>query len=177
MIELFAWLTDTLLYRANLIPERQRLAFLRLLGAPMRPAVPARTIVNISVDDENFKNAVYLQAGALVKGAVNFETLSEITVLPVTGEAYYKRPLTADENGRLADVVQGLHEIYQLEGQTAVPYVTTPVFPQGVQTPMVLTLSNRALTGVYGLRCWRRRKKRWTRSQRRWARASMAVRN
>ena len=34
LIELFAWLTDTLLYRANLIPERQRLAFLRLLGVP-----------------------------------------------------------------------------------------------------------------------------------------------
>ncbi|HVH46010.1 MAG TPA: hypothetical protein VM925_26860 [Labilithrix sp.] len=25
LVELFAWLTDTLLYRANLIPERQRL--------------------------------------------------------------------------------------------------------------------------------------------------------
>ena len=32
LIELFAWLGDTLLYRANLIPERQRLAFLSLLG-------------------------------------------------------------------------------------------------------------------------------------------------
>ena len=42
LIELFAWLTDTLLYRANLIPERQRLAFLRLLGVPLRPASPAR---------------------------------------------------------------------------------------------------------------------------------------
>src|SRR6187399_2250533 len=41
LIELFAWLTDTLLYRVNLIPERQRLAFLRLLGQPMRPASAA----------------------------------------------------------------------------------------------------------------------------------------
>src|SRR5215510_9446023 len=105
LIELFAWLGDTLLYRANLIPERQRLAFLRLLGTPMRSAIPARTIINISVDDENFKDAVYLQAAALVKGPVNFETLSEITVLPVTGEAYYKRPLTTDENAQLAEVV------------------------------------------------------------------------
>jgi hypothetical protein len=32
IIELFAWLGDALLYRVNLIPERQRLAFLRLLG-------------------------------------------------------------------------------------------------------------------------------------------------
>ena len=40
LIELFAWLGDALLYRANLIPERQRLAFLRLLGQPLQPARP-----------------------------------------------------------------------------------------------------------------------------------------
>lgn len=135
IIELFAWLTDTLLYRANLIPERQRLAFLRLLGAQMRPAMPAHTIVGISIDDENFKDAVYLQAGAIVKGPVNFETVSEITVLPITGEVYYKRPLTESENSKLADVVHGLHEIYHLEGRPAVPYVTTPVFPKGIADP------------------------------------------
>ena len=39
LIDLFAWLGDALLYRANLIPERQRLAFLRLLGQQMRPAL------------------------------------------------------------------------------------------------------------------------------------------
>src|ERR687886_326506 len=52
LIELFAWLADTLLYRANLIPERQRLAFLRLLGIQMRPAVAARGLISISLDDE-----------------------------------------------------------------------------------------------------------------------------
>ena len=41
VVELFAWLADTLLYRVNLIPERQRLAFLRLLGLEPRPAVAA----------------------------------------------------------------------------------------------------------------------------------------
>ncbi len=49
LIELFAWLGDTLLYRANLIPERQRLVFLRLLGMPLRPAQPARSIVQSGV--------------------------------------------------------------------------------------------------------------------------------
>src|SRR5262245_36377094 len=48
LIELFAWLGDALLYRANLIPERQRLTFLRLLGIPLRPARPARGIVTVS---------------------------------------------------------------------------------------------------------------------------------
>jgi len=134
IIELFAWLTDTLLYRANLIPERQRLQFLKLLGVQMRPAIPARGLVSILTDDENFKDAVYLQRGATIKGPVTFETLSEITVLPVTGEAYCKRPLTAAERTSLAGVLDGLRDIYQLSG-AAIPYVTTPVFPNSVAVP------------------------------------------
>jgi hypothetical protein len=131
IVELFAWLTDTLLYRANLIPEKQRLVFLKLLGVQMRSAIPARGLVSISTDDENFKDAVYLAQGATIKGPVNFETLSEITVLPVTGEGYFKRPITESERTSLADVLQGLQDIYQLSG-AAVPYVTTPVFPNSV---------------------------------------------
>src|SRR5215217_5345505 len=50
LVELFAWLTDTLLYRVNLIPERQRLAFLRLLGVQMRAARSARTLVSVAFD-------------------------------------------------------------------------------------------------------------------------------
>ena len=42
LVDLFAWLTETILYRANRIPDRQRLAFLNLLALPLRPARPAR---------------------------------------------------------------------------------------------------------------------------------------
>jgi predicted phage baseplate assembly protein len=49
LIELFAWLGDALLYRVNLIPERQRLAFLRLLGQPLRSARAAKGIVSVSL--------------------------------------------------------------------------------------------------------------------------------
>src|SRR5678815_2886291 len=49
LIELFAWLGDALLYRVNLIPERQRLAFLRLLGQPLRAARPARGLAVVSL--------------------------------------------------------------------------------------------------------------------------------
>jgi predicted phage baseplate assembly protein len=127
LVELFAWLTDTLLYRANLIPERQRLAFLRLLGIQMRSAIPASTVVGLAIDDEDVTDAVVIQPLATVKGPVNFETRSEVTVLPIGAEACYKRPLTEDEAREMADVVQGLREIYQLD-QAARPYIATPVF-------------------------------------------------
>src|SRR5919199_5953888 len=60
LIELFAWLTDTLLYRANLIPERQRLAFLRLLGVPLRPAVAAQGLISLALADRQATQAASL---------------------------------------------------------------------------------------------------------------------
>ena len=63
LVQLFAWLGDTLLYRANRIPERQRLAFLRLLGEQMRPALPARTLVTFSTE-RDVTAATTLRPGA-----------------------------------------------------------------------------------------------------------------
>src|SRR5215472_1346370 len=41
LIELFAWMTDIVLYRLNKVPERDFLKFLELIGARPKPAVPA----------------------------------------------------------------------------------------------------------------------------------------
>ncbi|MGH6905775.1 MAG: putative baseplate assembly protein, partial [Geminicoccaceae bacterium] len=51
VIELFAWLAESLLYRANLVPERQRLEFLRLLDIGLRPARPARGLAVLAASD------------------------------------------------------------------------------------------------------------------------------
>src|SRR6476469_398000 len=51
LLELFAFLTESLLYRANSIPERNRLAFLSLLGIPRQPASSARGVVTLSNDN------------------------------------------------------------------------------------------------------------------------------
>ena len=40
LIELFAFLGDTLLYRANQVPERQRRVFLNLLGLGLKAGAP-----------------------------------------------------------------------------------------------------------------------------------------
>ena len=130
LLELFAWLTDTLLYRANLIPERQRLAFLRLLGVSMRSAVPAQGLVSLQIDDDAVTQAVAIQARAAIEKPVIFETRTELTVLPVTAEAFYKRPLNADEQENFAAVVPGLQSVYRLSSLPT-PYVTTPIFVEG----------------------------------------------
>src|SRR5438094_10468519 len=50
LIELFAFLTENLLYRCNQIPERNRRKFLSLLGIPLQPAASAHGLVTFSND-------------------------------------------------------------------------------------------------------------------------------
>src|SRR5256885_10463742 len=42
LVELFAWMTEMLIYRVNQVPERNYIEFLKLLGIELRPAQPAR---------------------------------------------------------------------------------------------------------------------------------------
>src|SRR6266487_6436917 len=45
IIQLFAFMTETLLYRSNRIPEANRRKFLTLLGVGLQPATPGRGLV------------------------------------------------------------------------------------------------------------------------------------
>lgn len=134
LLELFAWLGDSLLYRANLIPDRQRLVFLRLLGQTLRPARAARSVVALSLADANARSRLTLRPRARSVGPVPFETLHEITVLPLSAEAYLKRPLNAQETVRMGEVIQGLVRLHGLQGNVS-GYSTWPVFDGGRAAP------------------------------------------
>jgi predicted phage baseplate assembly protein len=43
LIELFAWMTETMLYRLNRVPEKNYIKFMDLLGITLQPASSART--------------------------------------------------------------------------------------------------------------------------------------
>lgn len=126
LVELFAWLADTILYRANLIPEKQRIAFLKLLGQTMQPAAAATGLISLSLDAAS-TTPVTIASGAKVSGAVNFETLSEIDLLPITAQAYIKSHLTDDQKAKTMPLRAGLKKLYNLSTLPA-GYTTTPVF-------------------------------------------------
>src|SRR5713101_9714646 len=48
LIEVFAFLTENLLYRCNQIPDRNRKKFLKLLNVPLQPATSARGLITIA---------------------------------------------------------------------------------------------------------------------------------
>jgi predicted phage baseplate assembly protein len=133
LIELFAWLADSILYRANLIPERQRLAFLKLLGRPVRAAAAARGIVSV-FSDPSGTGAVTLPPAVKVPGPVNFETLSELDVQPVTALAFIKSKLSSQQAAGALALLTGLKTLYKMANVPS-GYATTPVFAGNMADP------------------------------------------
>lgn len=126
LIELFAWLADTILYRANLIPEKQRIAFLKLLGQPLQPTAAARGIISLSLD-ASAKDPLALLAPGTVTGPVTFETLGELNLLPLTAQVYIKAVIPADQQAGTLPLLTGLRTLYKLSS-TPSGYHTTAVF-------------------------------------------------
>ena len=110
----------------------------------MRPAVSRdRGIVTLAIEDKKAIRATFLRAGAAVKGPVPFETTGQITVLPVTCEAFYKRRLTAEEATRCRSWSPDSARSTSSRSSPA-PYVTTTVFAGGRPEPGGFDLVARA---------------------------------
>ena len=99
LLELFAFLTDNLLYRANWIPERNRIKFLQLLGISLRPAAAAKGVVSFR-NEKGALETITLPAGVPVfAGRVEFRTTEALDILPVEARFFLRRRLTPGEIG------------------------------------------------------------------------------
>src|SRR5262252_9416421 len=91
LIQLFAFLTESLLYRANQIPERNRRKFLQLLGVPLQPSSSAVGLVTFT-NDRGPLETITLNGGVEVRaGQVPFRTDQGLDVLPIEAGVYYKQ--------------------------------------------------------------------------------------
>jgi hypothetical protein len=97
IVQLFAFITESLYYRADRIPQRNRLKFLQLLGIPLQQAAPAQGIIRVR-NERGPVEPLPLDAGIVVAaGSVNFLTLDPVNVLPVEAAVYYKRKISPDD--------------------------------------------------------------------------------
>jgi predicted phage baseplate assembly protein len=95
LIELFAFLGDNLLYRLNRAPEAAKLAFLKLLNLPPRPAVAARVQLRLmlpkgAIEPETPDFSTTAPRLECAAGPISFEAEEEITVLPVEVAGFVK---------------------------------------------------------------------------------------
>ena len=131
LIELFSFLTETLLYRCNQVPERNRRKFLSLLGIPLRPAAPARGLVTFCAQ----QNVVTLpETTALAAGQVPFQLDLGLEVLPVEGRVFFKRAIPLSDPRQAEHYAQlYLSHLGQPPIAQPVVYETIPLESRGEQ--------------------------------------------
>lgn len=112
LVQLFAFLTENLIFRANQTPERHRAKFLQLLRVPLAPASAASGLVSIS-NERGAARAELLPAELEVQaGSVPFRTQFGLDVLPVEARVVFKRRLAAPSD-QLRDYYRLLYASYQ----------------------------------------------------------------
>lgn len=130
LLELFAFLGESILYRANRIPERNRLAFLRLLGLPLHPGSPARALVSFRQASGPDPKVLTVGAGLELRaGKIAFHLDGGLDVLPIEALVCQKTVLKAS-----SEQLKAYHKLYDpvLKGQDAILYETTPLGPRGL---------------------------------------------
>src|SRR5438045_3118189 len=110
LLELYAWMTEMVIYRRNKVPEKNFLTFLDLIGVRLKPPEPARVVLELTPSEgaegellvKNGTQRATLQSGEA--DAVTFETLRDITLLPVhvVRAASSHRATVADHTEALA---------------------------------------------------------------------------
>jgi hypothetical protein len=137
IIELWAFLTESLLYRVNQIPERNRRKFLSLLGIPLQPATPSRGLITISNQRGQLEPITTLNDGVEVRaGQIPFRTAKGLDILPIEAQMYYKHKIANPSPTQLAYYTQLYSPYLRITGQSdALPllYETLP-FPQRENT-------------------------------------------
>jgi predicted phage baseplate assembly protein len=69
LVQLFAWMTDMLIFRMNQVPELNYIKFLQLLGIELRPAEPARAELTFPLRETQPEPTIIVPKGTQVAAA------------------------------------------------------------------------------------------------------------
>jgi predicted phage baseplate assembly protein len=126
IVQLFAYLTETLSYRADLVPIRNRSKFLQLLDVPLRPAQPARGLVSFVNQRGPLAITPLPRETEVTAGRVPFRTLNALTVLPIESRLYRKARLDDARRDEVKKLYERLYGDVAATGVTLDFYETRP---------------------------------------------------
>ncbi len=116
LIDLFAFFTETMLYRANLIPERQRRVVLNLLQIPSRSAKPSRGLVCLDAGPRTVTLPGLIRNGVQLKAAAQtFTGIGEIQPTPLAMSVGIKQRISDQQLTAMGLSRQDLQEHYGLK--------------------------------------------------------------
>lgn len=139
LIEIFAFMTENLLYRFNQFPDRNRKKFLKLLNVPLQPATSAQGFGTIT-NDKGLLQTVTLNDGVELRaGQVSFRTMRPLDVLPIEGRIYFKQKIDSPSQ-QMMDYYQQLYASFRGTPQDPPPTLYESVsFPLPGGNPVQLS--------------------------------------
>lgn len=151
LLQVFSFMTESLLYRANRMPERNRIKFLRLLGLPMQAAASAQGLVTFA----HLKGPLGVEQLApdaeVFAGQVPFRTVDGLYALPIEAQAYYKADpgLSDEEQEDTEALYKQLYASYDTDDDVQLQLYVTRMLesPAPGAVPPVLDLQNDTIDG------------------------------
>ena len=118
LLELFSWMTESVIYRLNRVPEKNFLAFLNLMGIDLQPPQPAKAVVTFSVSDKS--DMVTIPQGTRLGTVASGER---------TQQVFESESAVNAVNNRLERVFSQHHEHYTDRSLAEGPFVRPEGFP------------------------------------------------
>lgn len=129
LLQLFSFMTENLVYRANLLPERNHLKFLQLIGKSLRPPSVAQGVATI-INDRGPLQTVTLPANIpALAGKIGFVTQNALDVLPIEMQVYYRQSLTDDQKTAAQATYSQLYATFADDPASLDFYQTVPLAP------------------------------------------------
>jgi hypothetical protein len=127
LVELFAWLTEAMLYRINRVSDASRVRLLELLGAAFRPAQPA--VQSVRVRRSGGSGPFTLDAGTQVWGRPRGSGAPGAVVQRVPFEVMRSVLFTPDEPARMVHLrqVQPMRNMVLARPNAGRPFELIPV--------------------------------------------------
>jgi hypothetical protein len=140
LLQLFAFMYDSLLYRANLIPERNRLKFLTLLGMTLTPASAAQGVITIANERGPLETVTLPSNLTMTAGQVGFVTQNGLDVLPIEMQVFYRQPLS-DAQQQSAQQTYGVLYSTFTDDATQLEFYETMPLPEPTSAASIPSVS------------------------------------
>jgi predicted phage baseplate assembly protein len=125
LLELFAWLSEELMYRANRIPDRHLRKFLALCGYPPAPAIPATTVLGVTLAPGAGALAlpagIALEATTASQSVVPFRTVDATTLVEIQLVG-----LQSFDGSRFRDASRAMRDVLAVDVMGVGPALPTP---------------------------------------------------
>jgi hypothetical protein len=123
LIQLFAWMTEMVIYRLNRVPEKNYLTFLDLMGIQRQPPQPSRTVLTFQLSDKTDMTVVPkgTQVATKPQGdrkSTTFETEQDVVL--VTNRIVRAVSQYHDQYADVTPYIDGRQPFEVFEGVTSV---------------------------------------------------------